>query len=209
MKEFFLRGGPIMWPLLICSLIALTVTFERAIFWLREKRRQNQNLVDSIFLHTERAQYASVVDQNMANPNAAVRVLLSGLAHREYGLAESMQVAAGDEIEKMKQGLPILDTIVTLAPLLGILGTVMGIIQSFDLLGASEIGDPRAVTGGIAQALITTATGLGIALVTLVPYNYFVSRVESTARSLEQLATQFEVAFKRGQEAQQKSSGVN
>jgi biopolymer transport protein ExbB len=84
-----------------------------------------------------------------------------------------------------------------MAPLLGILGTVLGIIASFDLLGASGIEDPKAVTGGIAQALITTAAGLAVAIVSLIPLNYFVARTQRETRRLEQIATQFEVTCRR------------
>jgi len=95
----------------------------------------------------------------------------------------------------MKAGLPVLDTIVTMAPLLGILGTVIGIIASFDLLGAAGIEDPKAVTGGIAQALISTAAGLTVALVTLVPFNYFVARTQREAERIARAATQLEIAL--------------
>ena len=98
----------------------------------------------------------------------------------------------------MKHGLNVLDTIITMAPLLGILGTVLGIIQSFDLLGQSGIQDPKAVTGGIAQALITTAAGLSVALVTLVPFNILVSRVQRATRLLENVTTQLEIAHRKG-----------
>lgn len=98
----------------------------------------------------------------------------------------------------MKKGMAILDTIITMAPLLGILGTVTGIIKSFDLLGAMQMEDPRGVATGIAEALLTTAAGLIIALGTLLPFNYFISRIQQESRRLEQLATQFEVAYRKG-----------
>jgi biopolymer transport protein ExbB len=119
------------------------------------------------------------------------------MVHREHGLMEAMEVAAGDEIERMKRGLPILDTIITMAPMLGILGTVTGIIKSFNLLGTVGVADPRAATSGLAEALITTAAGLIVALATLVPFNYFVSRVTSSAKHLEQVAAQFGVAYRK------------
>jgi biopolymer transport protein ExbB len=134
-----------------------------------------------------------------SDPDAVSRVLLAGIAERDHGLKESMEVAAADEIARMKRGLPVLDTIITMAPLLGILGTVIGIIGSFDLLGRSGIQDPKAVTGGIAQALITTATGLAVALVTLVPFNYFVARVQQATKILEKTATCFEIACRKGE----------
>ena len=197
-ESFFTRGGPVMWPLLFCSLVAATIAIERCLFWWRERRRRNAELVEHIFRSVEQADYEQAAALGGVKPDAVVRVLRAGLAHREHGLRESMEVAAGDEIARMKQGLPILDTIVTLAPLLGILGTVTGIIRSFDLLGASQMGDPRAVSSGIAEALITTAAGLIVALPTLLAYNYFVARAQAAAKQIEQVATQFEVAYRRG-----------
>ena len=94
----------------------------------------------------------------------------------------------------------ILDTVITLSPLLGILGTVSGIITSFDLLGAMGIQDPKAVTGGIAQALITTAAGLTIAIITLIPYNIFVRRTEKLTASLEKTCTYFAITVQKGAE---------
>jgi biopolymer transport protein ExbB len=84
---------------------------------------------------------------------------------------------------------------ITVAPLLGILGTVVGIIESFEILGSSGINTPKAVTGGIAQALITTASGLAIAIITVFPYNYFNSRIEQAIRIIEKYATSFEIVY--------------
>ncbi len=197
--DIFDKGGPVMWPLLACSLISLTVALERLIFWWREERRKYQNLIDQIFSLTDRGMYDEAIALRTTGLGACASILVSGLVHRNHGLSESMQVEADDQVQKMKKGLAVLDTIITMAPLLGILGTVLGIIVSFNLLGASGIEDPKAVTGGIAQALITTATGLTIALVTLIPFNYFITRVQKEAKKLEQVATQFEVAYKKSQ----------
>jgi len=117
--------------------------------------------------------------------------------HRNYSLSQALEMGAEEEVKRMRKNLTILDTIITLAPLLGILGTVMGIIDSFHLLGAAGIESPRVVTEGIAQALITTATGLAIAIMTLIPYNYFLSRIERTAREIEKFANSLELTFER------------
>ena len=117
--------------------------------------------------------------------------------HRSYSLSQALEMGAEEEIKRMRKNLTILDTIITLAPLLGILGTVMGIINSFHLLGAAGIESPRVVTEGIAQALITTATGLAIAIMTLIPYNYFLSRIEHTVREIEKFASSLELTFER------------
>jgi biopolymer transport protein ExbB len=125
--------------------------------------------------------------------NSVVRVLVSGILHRDYSPVKAMESAAADEIFKMKRFMGVLDTIITIAPLLGILGTVVGIIESFDMLGASGIEDPMAVTGGIAKALITTASGLAIAIITVFPYNYFNARIQRAAQIIEKYATSFEI----------------
>ncbi len=91
----------------------------------------------------------------------------------------------------------VLDTIIMVAPLLGILGTVVGIISSFDMLGEMGIGDPRAVTGGIAQALISTAAGLTIAIATVFPFNYFNSRIDYAALAIEKYATSLEIVYEK------------
>ncbi len=86
---------------------------------------------------------------------------------------------------------------ITVAPLLGIFGTVLGIISSFEMLGTSGIADPKLVTSGIAQALITTATGLGIAIIAVIPYNYFNSRINHAIHIMEKYATSLEVVYKK------------
>lgn len=196
-RTIFQRGGPIMWPLLVCSIISLTITIERLLFWLRGSLAGNPSVTDRLLDCTERGAFDDAMAAVDPASSAVARVLRAGLRHREHGLSEAMHIQAGEEIARMKGGLGVLDTIVTMAPLLGILGTVIGIIESFDLLGASGIEDPKAVTGGIAQALITTAAGLTVALITLIPLNYFVARVQRATTLLEQMATQLEVAYKR------------
>jgi len=108
-----------------------------------------------------------------------------------------MESAAADEVKRMNHYMVALDTMITVAPLLGIFGTVIGIITSFDLLGATGIEDPQAVTAGIAQALITTATGLGIAILSVFPYNYFNSRIALAVMATEKYATSLEIVHEK------------
>ena len=105
--------------------------------------------------------------------------------------------AAADEVERMRRYLPVLDTMITVAPLLGIFGTVIGIISSFEILGTTGIEHPREVTVGIAQALITTASGLGIAILSVFPYNYFLSRTERATLLIEKYATSLEIVYEK------------
>jgi len=200
MYELMIKGGPVMWPLLACSIVALAVVFERIIFWMVVSQRKNQKLINRIFTLTEEGDFDTAIKEGEASLCLVCRILTSGLAHRNYGLVQSLEAAAMQEIEKMKRYLSVLDTIITLAPLLGILGTVSGIIISFDLLGTTGIEDPKAVTGGIAQALLTTAAGLAIAIVALLPYNALTRKVERVTRYLEQLMTCYEVTVQKGME---------
>lgn len=200
MYIFFIRGGPLMWPLLICSIISIAVSVERAIFWLRAILQRDDDLVCQIFNLTEKGDYEEAIRRGKDSRSVIVRVLMAGLVHRDYGLSPSMEAAATREIERMKRGLSVLDTIITLAPLLGILGTVSGIITSFDLLGQASIEDPKAVTAGIAVALITTAAGLSVAIITLLPFNALTRKVEKVTNYMEQLLTHFEVTYRKGLE---------
>ncbi len=200
MYELIFKGGPVMWPLLTCSVVALAIIIERLIFWIRLSVHKNQTLINRIFTLTEKGEFETAIREGKTSPCLICRILTSGLAHHKYGLAQSLEAAALFEIEKMKRYLSALDTIITAAPLLGILGTVSGIIISFDLLGGAGLEDPKAITGGIAQALITTATGLSIAIATLLPYNALIRKVEKVTRHIEQLITCYEVAVQKGQE---------
>ncbi len=192
-----------MWPLLICSILSLTVILERLFFWWRERRRLDRSMHEQLFSRIETGDIQGVLALGDREGNAfksldhVSRMLVAGLAHRSQGLHESIEIAAEEEMGRMKQGLGILDTIITMAPMLGILGTVLGIIESFDLLGSSGIEDPKAVTGGIAQALITTAAGLSVAIMTLVPFNYFVTKVNRAARDMNKIAARFEAACRK------------
>lgn len=200
MHELIQKGGVIMWPLLACSVVAVAMVVERILFWVIVSSRKDQPRINRIFTLTEEGTFDEAIAEGEGSSCLVCRILTAGLAHRNYGLTQSLEAAAMSEIEKMKRGLSVLDTIITLAPLLGILGTVTGIIASFDLLGDAGIEDPKAVTGGIAQALLTTAAGLAIAIVVLLPYNALARKVEKVTRYLEQLMTCYEVTVQKGAE---------
>ena len=197
MVDYFFKGGPIMYPLLLCSLISMTVIIERIIFWIKEEKRRDQQLVDEILNLAERNDYQKAVEIARYCGDFVAKVLFCGLVHRDFSLISALEMAADQEVKRMKKHLTILDTMITMAPLLGILGTVIGIINSFDLLGSAGIEHPRAVTAGIAQALITTATGLAIAIFTLIPYNYFLSKTDDAVLAIEKYGTSLEIVFEK------------
>ena len=207
MIDIFIKGGPVMYPLLACSIISLTVIIERAIFWIREDMLRNQALVNNV-LELCRKGYWDMVREKVADSkDYIIRILVSGILHKEFSMAKAMETAASDEIKRMRHYLIVLDTMITVAPLLGIFGTVIGIIASFEVLGTTGIEDPQAVTAGIAQALITTASGLGIAILSLFPYNYFNSRAENAALAIEKYATSLEIVYEKLVQAPEEKGG--
>jgi biopolymer transport protein ExbB len=186
-----------MAPLLLCSVIALAVVIERFLFWRRISSRQAvQQMLDLI----EQGEINKAFNLGRQADSPLARVLSSGLAHRNPLLTKALEVAAQKEIPVLKQRLTMLDTIITLAPLLGLLGTVTGMIGSFGIMSQSGIGQPHAVTGGVAEALIATATGLLIAILTLIPYNYFSNRAEQEMEQIEYYASRLELLLGEARE---------
>ena len=197
MVDFFLRGGPIMYPLLVCSIISLTMIIERSIFWITEKRRHSPELINEVMELCRTGDWETIRVKVKGSKDYVIRVLVSGILHRDFSLSKAMEVAAAEEIKRMKKSLDIMDTMITVSPLIGILGTVVGIIVSFDMLGNFGIENPQSVTAGIAQAFITTVAGLSIAIFTVFPFNYFNSKVEEAATTLEVYATTLEIIYKK------------
>lgn len=186
-----------MYPLLACSIIALTVIIERSLFWVIEGVRGNRALLDRILQLCQKGDWDGVKEKVAESKDFVTRVLVTGILHRDFSMTKAMESAAAEEIKRMRRYMAVLDTMITVAPLLGIFGTVLGIIMSFELLGASGIENPQAVTAGIAQALITTASGLGIAILSVFPYNYFNSRVENAVLTIEKYATSLEIVYEK------------
>jgi biopolymer transport protein ExbB len=190
--ELFLKGGPIMWPIAIVTLFAVAIVVERTWWWIQLSRHRNADLLDSVLssLETGNASDALKLCENAEDP--VLRVISAGITHRHASLQGALQAAAGVEIKRAGRFLTAMDTIITLAPLLGLLGTVTGIMGSFSSIGGSELAVEK-VTGGIGEALIATAFGLGIAIITLIPYNWFHSKVASLQHDIETAANNVEV----------------
>lgn len=195
--EVFQSGGPLMWPLLACSLLALAVILERGMFWFSSGWRRDRELAGEVLDLAARGDWEQIRMRTLGSRDCVVRVLVSGILHRDYDMGQAMEAEAEAQVRKMQRSMGMLDTMITVSPLLGILGTVLGIIISFKVLDATGLTDPRAVTGGIAQALVTTAAGLGIAIMAVFPYNYFNSRIEQAIHEMEKYATSLELAYRR------------
>ena len=197
MLEIFKSGGPVMYPLLLCSVTVLFVIVERIIFWVAIDRNRDRNLLDESLETARHGEWDKLKKMVAESRDYVIRILVIGILHREFSMGRAMEAAAAEEIRRMQRFMSVLDTMITVAPLLGIFGTVLGIISSFEMLGAGGIEDPRAVTAGIAQALITTAAGLGIAILSVFPFNYFNARVEKAAHLIEQYATSLEIVYEK------------
>jgi biopolymer transport protein ExbB len=188
----FHKGGPIMWPILIVSIIGLTVVIERILWWGGRWFRRDPKRIEKVFTAIENGDVPEASRLSRGSRDPVLRMMWNGLNHQHASLQGALQVAAGIEIKRAGRFLVVMDTLVTLAPLLGLLGTITGLIRSFSFLGNEELA-VQAVTGGIAEALIATACGLGIAIFALIPFNFFTSRVSNLEFELQTAATNLEV----------------
>ncbi len=193
--EFFLKGGPVMWPILICAFVSVAVVGERSFWWLREKTRRDPQKLEQILAALENSDVPAAAKLSEGARDPVLRMIsrgLSHLGHAHASLIGALQLAAGVELKRAGRFLVVMDTLVTLAPLLGLLGTVTGLMRAFLNVGNAELA-VSAVTGGIGEALIATACGLGIAIFSLIPFNYFSSKVAQLQFELETAATNVEV----------------
>ncbi|UCC68685.1 MAG: MotA/TolQ/ExbB proton channel family protein [Armatimonadota bacterium] len=187
------QGGPVMVPLAVCSLLAATVIIERYLA-LRKADRGGEELIATIRRAYRSGDGAEGLSRCEQIGGPVANVLAAGLrAHLlEVPTAEAMEERALADQRMLNRRLVVLDTIVTLAPLLGLLGTVLGMIRAFGIISVSGTSHPAGITGGVAEALIATATGLGIAIITLIGYNWCRDKVRQVTEEIELRATQLE-----------------
>ena len=186
MLTLFEKGGPVMWPLLVMSVISVALTLERGVFWVRTHRPGRRkwlfSLAEALRTGDRASAKAIAADDSSLYADAADLILA-----RKVGPASAVELAETFRPVFDRFSLT-LSTVITAAPLLGILGTVTGIIRSFQLLGGSaQVTDINAVAGGIAEALITTAAGLVVALITLFPYMVFRAQSDRCLGNIELL----------------------
>jgi biopolymer transport protein ExbB len=203
----FHQGGPVMWPILIVSIIALTVVIERCFWWTGRWFRRDPKRIEKVFTAIEQGDTTEASRLSRGSRDPVLRMMWNGLNHQHTSLQGALQVAAGIEIKRAGRFLVVMDTLVTLAPLLGLLGTITGLIRSFSFLGNEELA-VQAVTGGIAEALIATACGLGIAIFALIPFNFFTSRVSNLEFELQTAATNLEVMLEAQHKEHREHKGV-
>ena len=190
---FLLKGGPVMWPLFLCAIASVTIMVERY-FALRVVSRGSRGLRRQVraSLTEGRGRAALSLVAMRAGPVARVlQTALENQAMDRQNLEHLMTETAMEETPRLSRGLGILDTIITVAPLLGLLGTVTGMIAAFQVVAISTgVSAPTEITGGVAEALIATASGLAIAIATLVGYNFLSDQVKGIVAEMEMAATQ-------------------
>jgi biopolymer transport protein ExbB len=190
--DFFIKGGPVMWPILVCTFVAVAVVGERALWWWRESRKRNPALMEKILTTLENGDLEGAAGLGEGSEDPIIRMVHRGLSQGHSSLQGALELAAGLELERAGRFLTVMDTLITLAPLLGLLGTVTGLMRAFLHVGDAELS-VMAVTGGIGEALIATACGLGIAIFSLIPFNFFTARVARLQFELETAATNVEI----------------
>jgi len=196
MFDLLFKGGPVMWPLLATSLVAVSVVVERLLFILGEKAKRDPDAVEAMLKAVEEGRIDEAYQLAQNSRDFVVCAVLVAFQHDQESFSNAILRGARRELRRFSRGLSALDTIVTLAPLLGLLGTVTGMIHAFGLLGNQTLDTPSAITGGIAQALIATAFGLGIAITALIPFNYLNTQLENAREDIEEAATRLEMALK-------------
>lgn len=196
--ELFFKGGPIMWPIAILAVVTVIVLVERAVFLLQARLQKNPQSVRAVFALVEQGSLDEAASVAERSKDEVARVLGEGLRHRDSSLTEALSEGASDLLHRYHRGLVVLDTAVTLGPLLGLLGTVTGMMRAFSLVGGGELaGKQAAITGGVAESLLAVCFGLGVAIVAIVPLNFLNARAERVRREAEASATRLEMVLAR------------
>jgi biopolymer transport protein ExbB len=185
--EVIKSGGPVMYPLALCSLLTLAIIIERGIN-LRTSRILNPTIVERVTGLAEGGRVDRAQEVCRDNPGIYTNIVLAGLDHVPKGEAaakEAVEDAGRHETTRLNRYLPALGTIAAISPLLGLLGTVTGMIEVFRTIATSGAGQAAELANGISQALVTTATGLLIAIPSLVAYNVFQTKTNGIVTDLE------------------------
>jgi len=194
--QVFLAGGPVMWPILLCSIVALALIIER-LWYLHKMDIDSQeflaNILDKIKRHQikEALQFCDNTEHPMSN------ILKAGILKYDRPrsqIKEAIEDASLYEVPKLEKNLPLLATIAHISPLLGLLGTVTGMVVSFHTIQTKSVTaypvSPGDLAGGVWQALLTTVAGLLVAIPAFVAYNYLASRINNIVLGIEKASTE-------------------
>jgi biopolymer transport protein ExbB len=190
MWEIVRAGGPLMWPIIFCSIVAAAIVLER-LWTLQDRRVLPRDLPQKVWQLIETGQVTDKVIGALEQHSPLGRLLAAGLANRHKPhdvLMERLEDAGRHVVHELERFLNTLGTIAGVSPLLGLLGTVTGIIRAFDAIQAGGMGSPRTLSGGIAEALVCTAAGLCVAIPSLICYRYLRGKVEGIVVEMEKHA---------------------
>ncbi len=192
MWELFLSGGVIMWPLLGCSILATAIVIERLLS-LREPKIIPPTLVTEVWEAYRRGGLSLAFLQELERSSPLGAILAAGLANRESreAMKEAIEETGRHVAHELERFLTTLATIAQISPLLGLLGTVFGMIDVFQAITSVGVGDPKQLAGGISEALVTTAFGLTVGIPALIFYRYFDRRIEALVLQMENEARRF------------------
>ncbi len=208
MWEIVRAGGPLMWPIILCSILAAAIVLER-LWTLQNKRVLPPELTRKVWQLVESRQISEAAITALERSSPLGRVLAAGLANRDRPreiIKERLEDTGRHVVHELERFLDALGTIAAISPLLGLLGTVTGIIKAFNAINAGGMGDPRMLSGGIAEALITTVAGLCVAIPALVGYKFLRRRVDRIVVDMEKEAILLVDAVERAGEG---SAGGN
>jgi biopolymer transport protein ExbB len=190
MWEIIRAGGGFMWPIILCSVAAVAIILER-LWALQSSRVIPRDLSQRVWNWVEADQISDKLITALRQNSPLGQLLAIGIANRDRPRAlmvERMQDGGRHVVHDLERFLNGLGTIAAVSPLLGLLGTVAGIIHAFNAITANGIGDPRVLSGGIGEALITTAAGLSVAIPSLIAYRYLRGKVERLVVRMEKEA---------------------
>jgi biopolymer transport protein ExbB len=193
MWELVRAGGPFMAPIILCSIAAVGILLER-LWTLQRKRVLPEELIKKLSSFAEGGQVTPKFIDALEKNSPLGRVLAAALANRDRGreiMMERVQDTGRHVVHELERFLNTLGTIASISPLLGLLGTVTGIIRAFNAVMLGGMGDPRLLAGGISEALITTAGGLAVAIPSFIAYRYLRGKVERIVIDMEKIAVTF------------------
>jgi len=186
--ELVIKGGPFMYPILFCSVVSLAIFMER-LWILRRVFIIPKNFIVKVEDHVKRNKIAEAIFLCQGNSSSIARIFLAGLRNAGRGMwlvKEAIEEKGRREGVILERNIGVLLTIANLSPLLGLLGTVSGMIKTFNAISVHGVGAPAHLAGGIAEALITTATGLVVAIPTLVAYRFLVDKAQVLIFEMEE-----------------------
>ncbi len=199
LMELFSKGGPIMWPILLVSFVGITVVVERVLFILRENSHREPEVVEKMLESVEKRDIEGALAIGRQSKDFVARILVYALSNKEYSLSNAFIRASSQELARFQQGIATLDTVITAAPMLGLLGTVTGMMRTFGNMQGDLSTAAGQITGGVAEALIATACGLAIAVTALMPYNILNARTEEAKHEVADASNALEILIKKSE----------